>query len=134
MTLNTKSEGQLTFHPDRRGATRPEVPVRRHYERLHGPCVALVRGVDASGEEFTESTVLNDVSAGGLCVKLHRDVPLGTRLFVVFAFSTIALQSIAAPTVAARGEVRRVERADSEVDDADHARGVAIQFRHYRFL
>ena len=129
MTPPAEKDGQLGFKPDRRGGRRPEAPVRRRYERLYGPCVALVRGVDASGEAFTESTVLDDVSAGGLHVKLRHDVSLGARLFIVFAFSSVGLQDVPAPRVAAHGEVRRVETAG----DSD-ARGVGIQFQHHRFL
>lgn len=127
-TTQADDNSTLRFKPDRRGAQRPDVPVRRQDERLYGPCVALVRGVDATGEEFTESTVLQNVSAGGLYVNLQRDILLGTKLFVVFAFSPVALQNVPVPRVAAHGEVRRVDALDAK------ARGVGIQFQHHRFL
>ena len=130
MTPHNDQRGQLYFKPDRRGDRRPEAPVRRSHERLYGPCVATVRGVDAGGAEFTETTVLDNVSASGLCVKLRRDVALGSRLFVVFAFSPVALENVSVPRVAAHGEVRRVEA----LSDGDNARGVGIQFQHHRFL
>ena len=129
MTPHAENEDQLRFKPDRRGGRRPDAPVRRRYERLYGPCVALVRGVDTGGEAFTESTVLDNVSAGGLQVKLRHDVALGARLFIVFAFSSVALRDVPAPRVAAHGEVRRVE-----TDGDPTAHGVAVQFRHHRFL
>ncbi len=128
LTPQFMDNSSLGFKQDRRGAQRPDVPVRRRGERLYGPCVALVRGVDAEGEVFTESTVLQNVSAGGLYVNLQRDVRLGTRLFVVFSFSPVALQNVPVPRVAAHGEVRRVDALDAK------ARGVGIQFQHHRFL
>ncbi len=127
-TPNANQNSPLGFKPDRRGARRAEVPVRRQNERLYGPCVAVVRGVDAAGEEFTESTVLQNVSAGGLYVNLQREVQLGAKLFVVFAFSPVALQNVPVPKVAVHGEVRRVDALDAK------AHGVGIQFQHHRFL
>ena len=131
MTLHNDQIEPLHFKPDRRGAQRSNTPPRRYQERLYGPCRATVRGVDATGAEFTETTVLDNVSASGLFVKLQRDVTLGTRLFVVFAFSTAGLENVSVPRVAAHGEVRRVEALSGEAPDM---RGVGIEFRHHRFI
>ena len=133
----------LHFKADRRGEQRQTKTVRRHAERLYGSCQAIVRGVDAQGESFTEATTLENVSAGGLYVKLQRSVSPGTKLFVVFAFSSVALQEAQAPRVAARGQVCRVEtiETDSETDEANadaanaqKASGVGLRFQHHRFL
>ena len=129
MKQHLENESSLNFKPDRRGGRRTDTPLRRNHERLFGPCVAMVRGVDTRGETFTESTVLDNVSAGGLMLKLQRDVPMGARLLIVFAFSTVALQDVPVPKVAAHGEVRRVE-----LDSASNVRGVAVRFQHHRFL
>ena len=136
MTPRYDQSGQLHFKPDRRGARRSEAPPRRYHERLYGPCVATVRGVDAGGAAFTEATVLDNVSASGLFVKLQRDVAMGTRLFVVFAFSTVELENVPAPRVAAHGEVRRIEVLSDKAPSGDlqYTRGVGIEFRHHRFL
>jgi len=91
----------------------------------------VVRGWDSHGQRFTESTVLNNVSAGGLSVKLQREVPLGTRLLVVFAFSTVALTGVPAPRLAAHGVVQRVDGVDTVTGGRQ---GVGIRFEHYRFL
>jgi hypothetical protein len=123
----------LIFKPDRRGKPRSEAPPRRRHERLYGPCVAIVRGVDTNGHEFSESTVLENVSAGGLYVTLQHRVALGARLFVVFAFSSVALNDVPAPKVAAHGEVRRVA-SQEDARETQKACGVGIEFRHYRFL
>ena len=128
----------LHFKADRRGAQRSTTTVRRHADRLYGSCQAIVRGVDAEGETFTESTTLENVSSGGLYLKVHRSIKPGTKLFVVFAFSTVALQEVHAPRVAARGQVCRVEtiEADSAADGANAQKvsGVGLQFQHHRFL
>jgi hypothetical protein len=135
MTPQEEAERELYFKTDRRGAQRSDAPVRRHSERIYGPCVAIVRGVDAGGEEFTESTVLDNISAGGMYLKLRREVSQGARLFIVFAFSTIALQDVEAPRVAAHGEVRRVDMLQSDpIAETTPPHGVAIQFQHHRFL
>jgi hypothetical protein len=128
----------LHFKADRRGGQRQTRTVRRHAERLYGSCQAIVRGVDAQGESFTEATTLENVSAGGLYIKVHRSIKPGTKLFVVFAFSSVALQEVQAPRIAARGRVCRVEtiEADSETDEANAQKvsGVGLQFQHHRFL
>ena len=123
----------LHFKEDRRGAQRPTKTVRRHAERLYGSCQAIVRGVDAEGKSFTEATTLENVSSGGLFVRLHRPVKPGSQLFVVFAFSTVALQEVQAPRVAARGQVCRVETIEA-VTNAENVLGVGLQFQHHRFL
>ena len=116
---------------DRRLAPRASGSSRRRYDRLHQPYVALVRGVDSRGESFTESTTLNDVGAGGLNVRLHREVPLGTRLLVVFSFSTVALTGVPAAKLAAHGVVQRVDGGSGVKGEIQ---SVGIKFDHYRFL
>jgi len=88
-----------------------------------------VRGRDLAGHRFAESTILEDVSASGLFVKLHSDVPLSGRVFIVFTFKTVESQQTAAPRVASLGEVRRIEKTDGGPQ-----RGIGIEFRNYRFL
>ena len=134
-----ESQEPLHFKADRRGDKRQTTTVRRHAERLYGSCQAIVRGVDAQGESFTEATTLVNVSAGGLYVKLQRSVSPGTKLFVVFAFSSVALQEAQAPRVAARGQVCRVETietdaANADAENAQKASGVGLRFQHHRFL
>jgi len=91
--------------------------------------VAEVRGRDAEGRRFAESTILQDVSAGGLFVNLNRDVPLATKLFVVFTFKTDVSQGAPAPKVASLGEVRRIEKSEGAM-----VHGIGIEFQHHRFL
>lgn len=122
----------LHFKTDRRNAQRSTTSVRRHSERLYGSCQAIVRGVDSRGETFTEATTLENVSAGGLYLKLPYKIESGAHLFVVFAFSTVALQDVQAPRVAVRGQVCRVEAlgGESGVDIS----GIGLQFNKHRFM
>ncbi|HKA56411.1 MAG TPA: hypothetical protein VKJ47_22425 [Candidatus Binatia bacterium] len=48
----------------------------------------MIRGVDASGTAFEINTVLDNMSADGLYVRLRRQVRLGTKLFIVVQLST----------------------------------------------
>jgi hypothetical protein len=134
MKPSSNHQEPLHFKIDRRGAQRTETTVRRHSERLYGSCQAIVRGVDAEGETFTEATALENVSSGGLYLRLHRPVKPGTKLFVVFAFSTVGLQEVQAPRIAARGQVRRVETIEADEANAQNVSGVGLEFQHHRFL
>src|SRR5262245_29330904 len=56
---------------------------RRRHPRLRKPFPATVRGVDAYGESFEADTVLDNLSAGGLYLRLGRCVKQKTKLFVI---------------------------------------------------
>ena len=60
---------------------------RRRHPRLYTPFPATLRGKDASGESFEVNAVLDNISAGGLYVRLERCVKRGTRLFVIVRLS-----------------------------------------------
>lgn len=127
MSMKTPADysDQSAFHAEEYFDTQ----LHRRTERINGPWVAQVRGRDASGQKFTESTVLENVSAGGLYVNLRHAVCRGASLLVVFTFSTEALYDVPVPKVAARGNVRRIEQhTDGNVY------GVGIKFQHHRFL
>jgi hypothetical protein len=121
------------FKPDRRGAQRADAVLRRHHERLYGPCIALVRGVDVQGKEFAEETFLDNVSAGGLYFKSRHEISPGTRLFVVFAFSS-KRRNGQTPKIAAHGEVQRVHPDQANKENGGGEHGVGIRFHHHRFL
>lgn len=61
---------------------------RRRHPRLRVPFPAMLRGKDASGESFEVDAVLDNISAGGLYVRLGRCVKRGARLFAVVRLST----------------------------------------------
>jgi hypothetical protein len=99
---------------------------RRSHPRLHRPYPVVVRGIDIIGDDFEENTHIDNVSAGGLGLTIAHRVSPGSKLFVVFHLST---DGTAAPLVAARGTVRRVEFTLSSYADR-----VGIEIRHHRFL
>ena len=61
---------------------------RRRHIRLCASFPVMVRGQDTSGESFEVNTVLENISAGGLYVRLGRCVKQGTKLFAVVRLST----------------------------------------------
>lgn len=122
-----RSPAKSRFPSDRRGARRATAADRRKF-RLSGPCPAFVQGVDANGQAFRNTAVLENVSAGGVYMRLRSDMPVGEKIFVVFAFSSHAAETSHGPKVAARGVVRRVDQ------HADGAYGLAVMFFQHRFL
>lgn len=101
---------------------------RRGKPRINGPFFVTVRG-DAGGGEFFESySVIDNISAGGLYLRLEQHVEPGTTLFFITSFSTADRLDGFAPRLALHGTVRRMELT------AGGARGVAVALSHHRFL
>ena len=100
-------------------------PERRRKLRLYGPFPAKVRGVDVNGKIFKVETVLDNISAGGLYVRLRQQVDLDAILFVITRLST---REVRAPRVAVRGKVLRIEQK------SDDECGVVIVITRHRFL
>ena len=96
--------------------------------RLYGPFPARVRGVDASGETFKADAAVDDISAGGMYLRIGRRVESGATLFVVTQFSPSWAAEVRAPRVALRGRVLRVEPRPAGVY------GVAVAITRHRFL
>jgi hypothetical protein len=101
---------------------------RRQKARIQEPFLAKVRGTDVSGEDFEAHTLLDNSSAGGLYMRLAREVRCGSRLFIVIDFSTAATERGAHGSLAMRGEVLRSEPR------ADGLCGVAVRFTRHRLL
>ena len=99
----------------------------RRQERIYEPFPVMVRGVDATGETFEINTVLDNLSASGLYVRLERRIEPGTKLFAIVHIS-MSPPEVPAPHVAVRGVVLRVEPLP------DDTWGVAVRFTRYRFL
>src|SRR5215470_14679963 len=70
---------------------------------------ATLRGVDINDEPFKEETVLQNLSAGGLYLRLKRMVLEGDRVFLAVRLSTAENEDTPALRLAARGMVLRVE-------------------------
>ena len=96
--------------------------------RIELPFPATVRGVDADGERFTLDTVLDNLSAGGLYLRLARPVRRGMKLFIVVRLSTCRDPEVPAARVALQGVVLRTE------PQPDGRCGVVVAFQHHRFL
>jgi hypothetical protein len=111
------SESSLPPHEDRRRALRVDLPF-----------VATVRGVDATGERFTECATLDNLSACGLYLRLRRPVEPGVSLFLVVRLTIAADEQSPGARVALRGTVVRAESL------MDGRCGVAIAFEQHRFL
>ena len=101
---------------------------RRNKPRLYAACPAVVRGVDPVQGRVEEEGILENLSATGLYMLLRRHVPQGSSLFVLFRFAQAFEEHKPAPRIAVRGTVVRGE------PQPDGTFGVAVKFRHYRFV
>ncbi len=101
---------------------------RRHNQRICVPFPARVRAVDLSGEAFQADTVLDNISAGGVYMRLARPVKLGGRVFVVVRLSTNREEKERVPRLAMLGTAVRVE------PQAGGHCGVAVVSTGTRFL
>jgi hypothetical protein len=95
-------------------------------ERIYQSFLIQVRGKFESGEKFKIDTVLDDLSSGGLYLRLPEKVRPGTRLFAVVRISTNP--DVRAPRVAVVGEVTRSEPLPGG------AWGLGVAFKRHRFL
>jgi len=86
-----------------------------------------VRGTDALGKSFVLDTLLENISADGVYIRMPNCPALGTALRVLVRFSTSPDTSQGA-CVAAHGDVVRVEEHKLGIY------GVAIHFTNYKFL
>ena len=101
---------------------------RRIKPRIFEQFRATVHGVNADGEAFTVETVLENISATGLYLRLTQAVEVGTELLVVSQLSNPSNGKTSGPLLAMSGTVVRVCEATSD------ACGVAVEFTHTRFL
>jgi len=116
---NLRSAG-LSLHSD--GTERRSTP------RIELPFPATVCGIDRCGERFELETLLDNLSATGLHLRLARPVEPGATLFIIVWLTTRLGQWAVGPGVAAR---RSVLRADLWPGGAW---GFAVAFRRHRFL
>ena len=101
---------------------------RRASPRIETPFPAVVRSVDIDDLPFEEHTVLDNLSSGGLYLRLARQVQPGVQLFVLFQLS-IALDTYSAIAgIALHGVALRVERRPGGIF------GTAISLVHHRFI
>ena len=99
---------------------------RRRKPRIYEPFPARVRGVDWRGDPFEVEAVLDNLSAGGLYLRLKRRMEAGAKLFIFFRLATRLTPEAKGLGVAARS---RVLRSDPLPNGAF---GVAVAFeRHH---
>jgi PilZ domain len=101
---------------------------RRGSPRIETPFPAAVRSVDIGNQPFKEYVVLDNLSSGGLYLRLARQIQPGTRLFVLIRLSIAPDDDSSTACIALHGVVLRVEPRPGGVF------GTAINLAHYRFI
>ena len=96
--------------------------------RLYGPFSAKVRGVNMNGRVFKVDAEVEDISSGGVYLRLKRPVEVGASLLVIIRFSKAWTDEVRVPTVAVRGTVLRVE------PEPEGGWGVVVAITRNRFL
>jgi hypothetical protein len=101
---------------------------RRIKPRIFEHFRATVHGMNADGEPFTVETVLENISASGLYLRLSQTVEVGAELLVVSRLSNPANGKNSGPLLAIGGNVIRLGEKNGETC------GVAVEFTLTRFL
>lgn len=104
------------------------LPERRRKPRVYRQFPTKLQGVDCNGEAFDVDTFLDNISAGGLYVRLNRRIELGTKMSMVVRLSTAKPGETTAPNVALQGRVGRLEPLGPGLY------GVAVVFTEHRFI
>lgn len=100
---------------------------RRKKPRIYTPFHARVIGVNSSGETFEASTVLDNMSSGGLYLRVEHDVRQGTQIVVTIRLSTKRIDLVPVAKVAVKGIVLRNE----EQTNGTYGLGISIQTRRF---
>jgi hypothetical protein len=101
---------------------------RRASPRIETPFPAVVRSVDIDDLPFEEHTVLDNLSGGGLYLRLTRQVQPGIQLFVLFQLSIDRDLNSTIAGIALHGVALRVELRPGGIF------GTAISLAHHRFI
>jgi len=104
------------------------VQERRFSTRVKVPYHARLSGVDATGRVFKEETVLDDLSVGGVHMRVKRSMPIGASVTISVRLSMAPETETLSLRLAARGTVRRLE------SQPDGTFGVAVEFTRRRIL
>lgn len=100
---------------------------RRKKPRIYTPFHARVSGVNARGEAFEASTVLDNMSSGGLYLRVEQDVTQGTPIVVTIRLSTKRIDLVPVANVAVKGIVLRNE----EQMNGTYGLGISIHSRRF---
>jgi len=120
-TVRYVSQANLSF-------ARMQTAERRNTPRIYGSFPVRVRGRDSRGVRFEVDSVIDNLSATGLYVRIPKLVARGAHLFVVFRISGADSRHVPAVRIAARLLVTRAE------PQPDEATGVGGVFLRMRFL
>ncbi len=101
---------------------------RRVAPRIETPFPAAVRSVDVDDQPFEEYAVLDNLSSGGLYLRLARRVQQGVRLFMLIRLSSARDADGAPAGIAVHGAALRVEPRPGGIF------GTAISLAHHRFI
>ena len=101
---------------------------RRAKPRLYCSYPVVVRGRQVGGDKFEAQAVITNISASGMYLRLQNFIPRGEILFLVTRLSSAPPDQRAAPNIAAKAEVVRVE------PKPDGAYGVAVKLQRHRFV
>lgn len=99
---------------------------RRSKSRIYDPFPATVRGVDVSGTPFQGKTVIDNISTGGLYLRLMQRLERRTTLYIVVQLSNTQIDGEPGLRLHLSGEVLRVEPR------VGGACGFAISIKHNR--
>jgi hypothetical protein len=100
---------------------------RRKKPRIYTPFHARVCGVNSSGEAFETATVLDNMSSGGLYLRVEQDVTQGTPVVVTIRLSTKRIDLVPVANVAVKGVVLRNE----EQTNGTYGLGISINSRRF---
>ena len=100
---------------------------RRKKPRIYTPFHARVSGVNSSGQAFEASTVLDNMSSGGLYLRVEHDVAQGSQVAVTIRLSTKHIDLVPVANVAVKGVVLRNE----EQTNGTYGLGISINSRRF---
>jgi hypothetical protein len=100
---------------------------RRNKLRISMPFHAKVKGMDSMGDEFIVETVLDNISADGLYLRIVPSVEIGANLWIDVGLHTTSHVTEDSPRFSVDGVVLRTE------EKPGGAYGVAVSFAKVRF-
>ena len=104
------------------------VDERRMSARIDAHYPVRLRCVDSQGQSIREVAYLQNLSGGGVYLRLKRELPLNGAVSLAIRLSTSPVKEGPTLRLAARGHVLRVE------EQPDGTFGTAIEFKHRRVL
>lgn len=99
---------------------------RRLSPRVEAAYPVRLKGIESGGRRFKEETLVENLSSGGLYLRLSRTVPIGSDVALVARLSTTPEETATGVRLAARGTVLRLE------PKPDGGYGVAVKFKQRR--